>query len=498
MSIPVPSIFGKTGFSTNIVVSFSTDDIVNNVGDLVAVGLALGRQVSQSFIRQNLESRDRELAEGRDKSRYRCKGKQQTSIKTVAGVVEFRRNVYIDNAVSEGSKFVHLLDEDLELEAIGQIEREVCELAAELACEGSYRAAARMITEMTGMSISPQGVWNVVQAIGEHRGDQIERHAELVRRGSSVGSIETKLLYEENDGIWLKLQGRDRAEFGKSKEMKVGIAYDGATWELCNGGKKRRTLDGKVAHAAFESASEFRRNKEGIIASRYDVGKIDLRIINGDGANWIQKTGKSECICVLDEFHRNRKMIECIRDPEFFQTAKTLLNENRIDDLLACIEAQINSIVDEDEKKALRELLSYYKENKGAMTDPYSRGIEIPETREPGAIHHARLGSMESNVFTIIGNRMKGRRSCWSIRGANNLARLLCLKHTTGLEGLFTGLEPLPPKALAPEYAEKPFSASKAPKSAGSGTEFYHIASLPATQWIKNVTGFQSFTELRI
>ena len=69
MSIPVPSIFGKTGFSTKIVVSFSTDDIVNNVGDLVAVGLALGRQVSQSFIRQNLESRDRELAEGRDKSR---------------------------------------------------------------------------------------------------------------------------------------------------------------------------------------------------------------------------------------------------------------------------------------------------------------------------------------------------------------------------------------------------------------------------------------------
>ena len=105
---------------------------------------------------------------------------------------------------------------------------------------------------------------------------------------------------------------------------------------------------------------------------------------------------------------------------------------------------------------------------------------------------------MESNVFTIIGNRMKGRRSCWIIRGANNLARLLCLKHTTRLEGLFTGLEPLPPKALAPEYAEKPFSASKAPKSAGSGTEFYHIASLPATQWIKNVTGFQSFTELRI
>ena len=37
---------------------------------------------------------------------------------------------------------------------------------------------------------------------------------------------------------------------------------------------------------------------------------------------------------------------------------------------------------------------------------------------------------MESNVFTLIGNRMKGRRECWSIDGANNLAVLLCKAHS--------------------------------------------------------------------
>lgn len=117
-------------------------------------------------------------------------------------------------------------------------------------------------------------------------------------------------------------------------------------------------------------------------------------------------------------------------------------------------------------------MLCYCEENRDAMTDPYSRGIEIPETREPGVIHHTRLGSMESNVFTIIGNRMKDRRCCWSIRGANNLARLLCLNHTTGLDSLFARLEPLPPEARVLEYTEKPFSASKAPRTDGSGAEF--------------------------
>ena len=95
-----------------------------------------------------------------------------------------------------------------------------------------------------------------------------------------MGCIETKLLYEEDDGIWLKLQGEDRKAFGPSKEMKVGIAYDGVTWEKCNGGKTRRTLNGKVAHAGFETAKRFRENEEGVIASRYDVRKIKQRIIS--------------------------------------------------------------------------------------------------------------------------------------------------------------------------------------------------------------------------
>ncbi|MDH8276054.1 ISLre2 family transposase, partial [Klebsiella pneumoniae] len=68
----------------------------------------------------------------------------------------------------------------------------------------------------------------------------------------------------------------------------MGIAYDGATWEEGKNGQKRRTLDNKVAYASFDSAKEFRRKKEGLLASRFDVDGIDLRVLNGDGANWIQ------------------------------------------------------------------------------------------------------------------------------------------------------------------------------------------------------------------
>lgn len=93
--------------------------------------------------------------------------------------------------------------------------------------------------------------------------------------------------------------------------------------------------------------------------------------------------------------------------------------------LLDCLDAQINSVTDSAEIAKLKELQTYY----------YDRGIPIPETRELGVIHRARLGSMESNVLTLNGNRMKGCRACWSEKGANNLAMLLCQRHTIGFEG---------------------------------------------------------------
>ena len=353
------------------------------------------------------------------------------------------------------------------------------------------------MTENTGLSISPQGIWNIVQKLGEQRGEQVERHAELARLGRGAGCVDTKLLYEENDGVWLKLQGKDRQECGPSKEMKVGIAYDGATWETGKDGKKRRSLDCKVAHASFEPAKKFRESKEGIIASRFDVKNIELRVINGDGAAWIQKKGNGTCICVLDKFHRNKKMTECIKDKEFLRTARTLLYAGKIDELLMCIAAQIDSTEDKAERDGLRELLAYYTENKNAMTGPYERDIPIPETREPGVIHHARLGSMESNIFTLIGNRMKGRRCCWSTKGATNLASLLCLKHTTGLDNLFSSLAPLPQTEPVRIDTGNPFSASKMPPTTGCGSECYNRASIPNVPWLKNIFNYCSFTDLR-
>ena len=121
-------------------------------------------------------------------------------------------------------------------------------------------------------------------------------------------------------------------------------------------------------------------------------------MLNGDGANWIRKQKGTNTISVLNEFYRNKKITECVRNKEFAELLRKLLYNGKIDTLLDYIEAQINSTTDKDEILQLRELQSYYTENMDALLGYYERGVEIPETREPGVVHHARLGSMESNV----------------------------------------------------------------------------------------------------
>ena len=438
--------------------------------------LQFGREITAKA----LESMDEQLLGSRDVRRFRCKGFQKTCIKTIMGPVEFERRVYLDNAAVESPHCVHLLDEALELNQIGLVTENVCKLAATAACETTYRAAAKTITETTGLSISPQGVWNIVQQMGASQKERIERHAELAQQGQGVGVLETKLLYEENDGIWLKLQGKDRKQYGKDKEMKVGIAYPGVRRMPC-GKTKRRILDNKVAYATFDPVSAFRKAKEGLVASRFDVNGIELRIVNGDGAQWIQKKNGVKTISVLDKYHRNKKITECVADKDLADNLRKLLFAGDTDMLLAVIEAQINSLLPEENQKEIEKLTNlyrYFAENKEALLDPYKRGIEIPETYAPGEVHHARLGSMESNVFTLTGNRMKGGRCCWSIRGGNNLALLLTAYHTSGLENLFAEL-PAPPKPKGEWKDTLPmFGASKVPEREGHGYDYCHTFSL--------------------
>ena len=88
------------------------------------------------------------------------------------GEVEYYRTMYEVVGEDGTISYVYLLDEALGITGSGFMSSLLLEMIAKAACEGSYRAAARSVSEMTGQTISHTAAWNVVQQLGqcvEHR-----------------------------------------------------------------------------------------------------------------------------------------------------------------------------------------------------------------------------------------------------------------------------------------------------------------------------------------
>jgi hypothetical protein len=246
-----------------------------------------------------------------------------------------------------------------------------------------------------------------------------------------------------------------------------------------------------VACASFESAQKFRQRKEGQIASIYNTDEVELRVLGGDGAGWIKQSVADETVHFqLDQFHRNRAVLRLVSDLEARRIILSLLYSGQIGLLLTVIEAYSNSTMDEAERENYLQLHSYFSSNKDGLIPYHRRGLDLP--KPPNGKEYRRLGAMESNIFTIIGNRMKGRRACWSIAGGNNLVRILCRKHTGRLSD---ALENLDRFALPEKYAAEiqiEISAAKVPKREGVGYNGFRCATtLPTQRWLRDRLNFE-------
>lgn len=476
----------------NIPVEFKIcKESFSDLADLEQCIFQAAMEAAQEVFRIILESLDKQLHKERDRKVYRDKGKRSTCLKTRMGVVAYERRVYEVTNPDGLRQYVYLLDKVLGKETVGFVSMTVCRLAVDAVLEGTYRSAARLVSEMTGLSISPQAIWNVTQKLGLLQSKEVERQSELAQNEQGQGTVVSDILYEEQDGIWLSLQGRDRRERGPRAEMKLAIAYDGALWSP---EKKRRTLDNKVAYAGFETAKEFEQHKEGVVASHYDVTEVKLRVLNGDGAQWIKSAKDPRGIYMLDPFHRNKAILEAVNDADLRKLMLELLYSDKIEELLQCIEASVESTLNPEEQEKRRVLLRYFTNNKDGLLQYCHQGVDIPETRSP-EVHHARMGSMESNIFTILGNRMKGRRACWSIAGGGNLARLLCLKHSTGYGNLFSLSRTGEERKVQAEYRE-PLSASKVGETCGKGYESTFGRMVSSGGWLSKIFAPQPISEL--
>lgn len=427
----------------------------------------LAREITQSV----LESYDKELANSRNTKLYRSKGKRKTSIKTVYGEVEYSRNVYRTEIEDGQVAHIYLLDQAMNMDKIGLISTNLAEKIALTVTESPYRVTADIISSTCGQSISAGGVWNMMQRLGE-RIDEEETYAvKQMDADQSEGEKIVPVLFEEMDGVWLRMQDEHHKKM-KKQEMKVFTMYEG--WDAEKEKQKRSTLVEKTMLAGMEDSTEFHAKREACIRKKYAADEIGQRILNGDGGSWIKEPYDSETIFQLDRYHIYQEILRKICDKKAQKEIRELFEQEKMDEMLEYIQLYATSVESQDEKdkasKKAMELYKYLNNNKEGLLPYNKRGITIVEPKD--GIIYKGMGIQETQNCTVITLRMKHRRMRWSVQGANNLAKVLYRKENKELIKTIDRYTDGLVFTLQMQEIVETLSAAKAPKKDGKGNPY--------------------------
>ena len=432
---------------------------------------------ARNATKELLEAYDEYLAKGRDKKAYRHKGKRNTTVKTVYGEVSYRRAIYETIDDNGCKKYVYLLDEALDLTQVGLISTNLAEQLVSGIVEMSYRECAEKASSMTGQRISAMGVWNVIQALGSEVCKEEEELVKAHKNKQLQGNKESPVLFEEADGVYLRLQGRDRQSSQKGKaEMKDGLAYDG--WKRI--GKERYPLNGKVAVAGFSKAKDFQEYREAAIAEIYNLDETEVRVLNGDGASWIKKVKDKSTCFQLDPFHKYKAIKDKVTDKRAAKEIRELLDEGNLEELFRYLELYRNSLFDDAEIEKINDLIRYFGNNRDGLLPYQKQAIELPAS--PEGLEYRNMGTMENHIWSIIAKRMKNNHTSWSRRGGNHLAKILAKKCSGRLQEVTQRLTRANfEKEIIEELQQEILTAGRAPKTDGKGYEYArcgHLISL--------------------
>lgn len=391
-----------------------------------------------TIIKQILENQDNQLMEKRDKKEYRHKGYRTNTIKTVMGEIEYKRAMY---KTEKGHIF--LLDNKINIDTIGKISSNLAEIMLKTVVNTvSYRKAESEIKNMTNEVISHQGLHQLVWKVGDIVEKKEKQEIKLFKDGKLIqGTKRIPALFEEADGIWFNLQGLDR-EKAKEKykkecerknikynpnhkhktELKLHISYEG--WKKDS---ERHELINKYIIAGMMTPKRLRELRNARIYQKYNVESIELRANNGDGANWITNIATKDTICQKDSFHIQQEIIKDIKEKEYQEELMKIIKEKRFNEVQEYIENLKFKLGGEEKVvKKLKTLQSYLKSGLPRYQDILEeQGREIPQA--PKGIEYRDMGTMESQIFTVLKVRLCSGRKAFAKKGANYLSKVCAI-----------------------------------------------------------------------
>ena len=253
------------------------------------------------------------------------------------------------------------------------------------------------------------------------------------------------ILYVQMDGTGIPVvkketvgrQGKIAGLPAHTREVKLGCVFTQTTWD--KQGYPLRAPASTTYTGAVETAEEFGRR---LFREAWTRGwsRAHLRVVMGDGAEWIWKLTAehfSEALQIVDLYHARQHLWEVARTLYPNQTVpqkawmrvhqKRFLDRGKIEklvDALRCIPSRNQEV-----REKLRSEADYFERNAQRMRYPQFRR------------QHLFVGSgvIEAGCKTVVASRLKQSGMFWSVRGANAILALRCCHLNGRVEDYWEG-----------------------------------------------------------
>lgn len=368
---------------------------------------------------------DRYLKESdyRKKEGLVVKDRINKNILTYLGNITYKKTVYVDR----NNKTRYLLDEYVGIKPNERMMDDAREGIIEEVVESSYRKSGLRASILD--SVHKQTVKNLVM--------KLEIPKEIIEN-SNKKEVEALYIEADEDHVALqdKFKKKDKGERNTIID-KLVYCFEGKELEAPKS-KRKRLIN------PYYFAGVYRGNKGNqklweevydYIDKTYDIDKIKKIYISGDGASWIKEGVQyfKNAIFVMDEFHimKYAKMATSVlKDSQsdgIAEIYRVLRKNDRTS--IDTIFRQIYSICKTDsEKENIDSCYKYFINNFDSICLRMRKNEEI-------------LGcSAEGHVSHILSNRLSSRPMGWSIKGCDNISKLIAYYHNGGkIKELFSG-----------------------------------------------------------
>ena len=172
------------------------------------------------------------------------------------------------------------------------------------------------------------------------------------------------------------------------------------------------------------TAERLKKLRNARVYQEYDEESIKLRASNGDGAKWINNIATEDTIRQKDLFHIQQEIIRDIKDKEYQEELQKMIDEKRYDEIPTYIDKLKCKLGGEEKTvKKLETLKSYLKDGLPRYQEVLQeQGRELPEP--PKGIVYRDMGTMESQIFTVLEVRICSGRKAFLKLGASYLAKI--------------------------------------------------------------------------